>query len=81
MPGIPYMLEYIRNILSTRYARNTFSIIVCTQNIKHNNIPRNLELCFVCFMLNDASTLVGQLLTDGIKLNMIWMEKVKICNK
>ena len=46
MPGIPYVLEYVRNIFSTRYARNTFSLI-CTQNIKHNIVPENLGL-WVC---------------------------------
>ena len=43
MPGILYVLEYVRNIFSTRYARNTFSLI-CTQNIKHNIMPENLGL-------------------------------------
>ena len=46
MPGIPYVLEYIRNILSTRYARNTLSTI-CTRNIKYNSMPENLGL-WVC---------------------------------
>ena len=46
MPGIPYVLKYCRNIFSTRYARNTFSLI-CTQNIKHNIMPENLGL-WVC---------------------------------
>ena len=46
MPGIPYVLEYVRNIFSTRYDRNTFSLI-CTQNIKHSIMPENLGL-WVC---------------------------------
>ena len=34
---------------------------------------------FVCWMLNDASTHFGSLASDDIKLNMFWMEKVKMC--
>ena len=30
----------------------------------------------VCLVLNDAS-----ILSDGIRLHMVWMEKVKVCNK
>lgn len=36
MPGILYVLEYDRNILSTRYARNS---MVWKENIKHISMP------------------------------------------
>ena len=34
MPGIPCVLEYMRNRLKTWYARNTFSIILAHWYIK-----------------------------------------------
>ena len=46
MPGIPYVLDHVKDILSIMYARNTFKIskIVCTEIIKRNSMPGNLGL-------------------------------------
>ena len=45
-------------------------------------MPRNLDSSttgIVCLVLNDASTLVGHKRQTVLFLNMMWMEKVKIC--
>ena len=34
MPGIPYVLEYVKNILNIRYARNTLSTILAHWHIR-----------------------------------------------
>ena len=51
MPGIPYVMEYVKNILNIRYARNTLSTIlahwhirtqstiVCQEYLKHMGMP------------------------------------------
>ena len=35
MPGIPYVLEYVKNILNIRYARNTLCAGICEEHIEH----------------------------------------------
>ena len=60
------------NILSVANSRWPFMGLLSQQDTGSEHL---IYLTFVC--LPGAC---GSLASDGIKLNMIWMEKVKICN-
>ena len=86
MPGIPYVLEYLKNILNIRYARNTLSTIlahwhirtqstiVCQEYQKHMGmpgIPYVLEYIRNILSTRYARNTLSTICTRNIKYNSI----------
>ena len=84
MPGIPYVLEYVKNILNIRYARNTLSTIlahwhirtqstiVCQEYQKHMGmpgIPYVLEYIRNILSTRYARNTLSTICTRNIKYN------------